>query len=348
MTLYVYNQAFELIGVLDAYESLIWTTRYYSEGDFELYIPAKHEYLEILLQNNYIVRETQLDNAMIIERIRIETNLETGNYLLVSGRCLKSLLNRRIIWEQTTLSGRVEVCIRKLVTENAISPTITARKIPSLVLGALNGFTETMSNQYTGDELLYTITTICKNVGYGFDIKFDADNKTFTFEIYKGTNRSFSQTVNPYVVFSPDYDNLISSDYVTSQMDLKNVARIGGEGEGSARRYATSGNASGLTRRELFVDARDISSDDGTIKNTEYNSLLVDRGNEKLAAYIATQAFSGETDTEHAYKLNRDFFLGDIVQVQNEYGISAAPRIVEIIENTDENGVKTIPTFSDF
>lgn len=348
MTLYVYNQSFELIGVLDAYESLIWTTRYYTEGDFELYIPAKQEYLEILLQNNYVVRETQLDNAMIIERIQIETNLETGNYLLVSGRCLKSLLNRRIIWEQTTLSGRVEVCIRKLVTENAINPTLTIRKIPSLTLGTLNGFTETMNNQYTGDELLHAITTICKNVGYGFDIKFDADNKKFIFEIYKGTNRSFSQTANQYVVFSPDYDNLISSSYITSLKDVKNVARIGGEGEGSARRYAISGTASGLARKELFVDARDISSDDGTIKDTEYNALLIDRGNEKLATHIATQAFSGETDTTHAYKLNRDFFLGDIVQVQNEYGISAAPRIVEIIESVDENGTKTIPTFSDF
>lgn len=44
--------------------------------------------------------------------------------------------------------------------------------------------------------------------------------------------------------------------------------------------------------------------------------------------------------------MNEDYFLGDVVQVINEYGISAAPRIVEIIESEDENGKSTVPTFS--
>ena len=64
--------------------------------------------------------------------------------------------------------------------------------------------------------------------------------------------------------------------------------------------------------------------------------------------YKVTEAFSGDVDTIHTYVLERDFFLGDIVEVKNEYGIHAAPRIIEIIENSDENGTRTIPTFSDF
>ena len=46
------------------------------------------------------------------------------------------------------------------------------------------------------------------------------------------------------------------------------------------------------------------------------------------------------------YVLNKDYFLGDIVQVINEYGISATPRIIEIIESEDENGTSVVPTFS--
>lgn len=44
--------------------------------------------------------------------------------------------------------------------------------------------------------------------------------------------------------------------------------------------------------------------------------------------------------------MNKDYFLGDIVQVINAYGIRAMPRIIEIIESEDENGASTVPTFS--
>lgn len=348
MDIYVYNPEFELIGIIDAFESLIWTNRYYKAGDFELWIAAKPEYIIMLQQGNYIVRSTRPDNAMIIEKLRIETDLETGNYLSVTGQCLKSLLGRRIIWTQTTLRGRVELCIRKLVQENAITPSDSSRIIPGLILGALKDYTETMNNQFTGDNLLETISVLCQNAGYGFDVKFDAENKQFIFEIYTGVDRSFGQDENPFVVFSPDFDNLISSEYVTSRELLKNVARVGGEGEGLQRRYAAVGTAAGLERRETYVDARDISSNDGSINDEEYIAALQARGNEKLAEYGMTQGFSGEVDAEHTYVLNRDFFLGDIVQVQNEYGISAAPRIIEIIESISEQGTKTIPTFSNF
>lgn len=40
MDLYVLNKNLETTGVIDAYESLIWTPRYYTYGDFELYLPA--------------------------------------------------------------------------------------------------------------------------------------------------------------------------------------------------------------------------------------------------------------------------------------------------------------------
>ena len=48
MILYVYDRNFSIVGVIDAYESLIWTNRYYIEGDFELYVPANQKNLEIL------------------------------------------------------------------------------------------------------------------------------------------------------------------------------------------------------------------------------------------------------------------------------------------------------------
>ena len=51
-------------------------------------------------------------------------------------------------------------------------------------------------------------------------------------------------------------------------------------------------------------------------------------------------------DSTRQYIVDEDFFLGDIVQIENEYGIQAQPRIIEIIESEDENGISVIPTFT--
>ena len=174
------------------------------------------------------------------------------------------------------------------------------------------------------------------------------DSKQFVFKLYAGMDRSYNQSANSYVVFSPKYDNLVNSEYFESSQNLKNVALIGGEGEGSERKYTSIGTASGLNRRELYVDARDISSDSGddvTLTAEEYNAKLVQRGNEKLAECKESVTFDGEADTTRMYTYGDDFFNGDIVQVENEYGHSAAARITEIIMSEDESGISVYPTF---
>lgn len=40
-----------------------------------------------------------------------------------------------------------------------------------------------------------------------------------------------------------------------------------------------------------------------------------------------------------------DYNLGDIVEVENEYGLKARVRITEVIESEDENGYTCIPKF---
>ena len=61
---------------------------------------------------------------------------------------------------------------------------------------------------------------------------------------------------------------------------------------------------------------------------------------------METVNFEGQIETQAGFFLNRDYFLGDIVEVVNEYGIETAPRIIEIIDCDDGTGRTVIPTFS--
>ena len=96
---------------------------------------------------------------------------------------------------------------------------------------------------------------------------------------------------------------------------------------------------------EEYVDYAVTVTYNKALSPTEYNALLNQRGLEKLAEMTSSESFDGDVDSTHQYILDKDFFVGDIVQVVNEYGLEASPRILEIIECEDENGITVVPTF---
>lgn len=346
MNYYLLDTELNYIQVIEVFKSMIWTTRYYTAGDFELYAPATTELFNAIQENYYIVRDDDLTQAMIVKNIEVKTDIENGNYLIITGQSLKSILNRRIIWTQTVLNGNVETCARQLVTDNAISPTNSDRAIANLVLGDTIGLTDTLQAQYTGDNLGETLSAICQTYKCGYDVLLDLPNKQFKFVLINGQNRTYDQTTNPRVIFSNEFENLLTTDYKYNSDNYKNVALVAGEGEGLERKTASIGTASGLDRYELYVDARDVSSNNGEIGETEYNNLLTERGAQKLSEHIATESIEGEIEPNYTYVLNRDYFLGDVVEVMNEYGVTMQPRIIEVIECTDETGYNCIPTFA--
>lgn len=262
MDLLVLDKDLDAICVIDTYTSLIWTDRYYKAGDFELCFPASKEILEFIKQDYYLYNK-ESEHVMIIEQIMIETDTEDGNKLTISGRSLESILDRRVVWGLKTLSGSFQNGIEALLNDCIISPSKPTRQITNFIFEASEdtAITDlTLEAQYTGDNLYDVISKACEERGVGFKVILN-DNKQFVFSLYSGLDRSYDQTELPFVVFSPNFDNLISSNYLETKSGLKNVTLVGGEGEGQARRYTAVGDVSGLDRREMFTDARDLSSD---------------------------------------------------------------------------------------
>lgn len=349
MNVIVLNKSLTPIKIIDTFESLIWTDRYCKCGDFELYTPITSEILAYIKQDYYLqIKDSE--HLMIIEKIQISSDAEEGDHLTVSGRSLESILDRRIIWKRKRLSGNLQNGIETLLNECIISPSISRRQIDNFIFTASTDTritSLTVSAEYTGDNLYDVISELCEKYGLGFKITLNADSQ-FVFKLYIGDDRSYSQSDNPYVVFSPTFENIINSNYLESKASLKNLTLIGGEGEGSARIYTTTGSAKGLDRRELFTDARDISSDTddgGTLKDWEYKRLLKQRGKEKLAENIAITSFEGEAETSIMFQYGIDFFMGDIVQIANEYGHEMDARITEVVNSTDDSGHTVYPTF---
>lgn len=332
------------IGIIEEPTSAIWARRYKKPGEFQIYTPATAELLETIAEDCYITRDDE-KTVMIVEHAELTTDAENGNFVKITGRAASSMLDRRIILNQTTLSGRVDRAVYKIIDENAINPADADRRL-LLLMNIPDVMADAISAQHTGTNLLVATEEICAAYGIGFRAVYDDIALVVPrIELYVGKNRSVAQTENAHVIFSQEFENLISSNYAFDMTKYKNVAIVAGEGEGKERKRAVYGAASGRLRRELFVDARDMSTNEGEINDADYTAQLEARGAEKLAETQTTEAFSGEVDTVNTFALYEDYDVGDIVTVENEYGIRVDTRIAEVTEYWDKNGYSTDCTF---
>lgn len=353
MILYVWqyqNNTFVKIAVIDYAKSVIWIERYNKSGEFELYLRASEELLKLFSIDGLIVTRENIDTAMIIDSVKLTTDDLNGDYITVTGKTIDSVLGYRIFSKQKEYSGTAENVIRQMITDNVINPTNRDRKMSFVTLADSNSWEETLEKQVTGKNLLDTISDICVTFDYGFKMTFI--NGNFVFDLYKGADRSFNQSSNSYVIFSPQFENLGNTEYSKNRNNYYNSVYVAGEGEGSDRKISEVNleNRTGLFLREKWVDAKTISSttDGGTLRPTEYLQLLHDRGEEELKATQETTVFNGQLLNLNSYKYGSDYFLGDKVQIVTDYGITGTAHITEITEVEDDTGYKIYPTLSEW
>ena len=353
----------EIIGIIDTAKSIIWRSCYYESGDFEIYAPCNPETVNLLVSGNYVTRPND-QNVGIIENVNIEFKVFDGRMIIASGRMAQSILDRRVIYRMsensvspTILSGNVETAARSVVYANAINCEFDpARNIDALVLGDHSGSTKLIvdsngdasTKQVTYNNLLSWTNEFLREYEIGAYISI---NESFQLEYkcYEGHDRSVDNTEgNDPVIFSQDFDNLSSSIYKYSEEKYKNMALIGGEGEGTARFCAALiPDLTGINRREIFINAstasktyKDDQGDEQTLTDDEYKAQLQTLGAQELAGDQIEQQFDGSINVNNGvYKYKENFDLGDLVTVQdNEIGIYINTRIIEVIETQDENG----------
>ena len=351
MDVFVLDENFNTVAVIDDYISLIWTERYSEYGDFELYTLATIELLQILKKDRYLAI-SESDRVMIIDDIKLETDIEDGVFLTVTGKSLESILERRIIWGQRTIKNNLQFSIKALLNENIIRPVDGERRIDNFVFEESNDevFVDLeLGAQFMGDNLYDVIRALCEATGIGFKIVLNAANQ-FVFSLYAGKDRTYSQNDYPYVVFSPEFDNLLSSDFRDTNKALKNAAFVVGEEleDGSGNRTRSVGDGVGLSRREIFVDAKGVSSktEDGEVlPDSDYNKLLDQEGQNRLAECIEVSTFTANVDYSRMFKYGEHYFMGDVVQIANEFDIEGTARVTELIRSHSETGLDIYPTF---
>lgn len=352
--IYVYRLdnagTFDAIGEINQFTSLMWPDKFNGHATFELWAPITQENKELIKKGNILWCGG--DNAAIIEIIQSDVNDKGEKTYKVKGRTLEMFLTTRIIWGTYSCSNKYSSTVMyEIVNENCVNPTKAARKIPFLECAEDEQVGKQIAYQKTGGEVYEALTTLASDADIGFCVLFRPREKKLIFKVIEGVDRSIMPAstfdANP-VIFSTDLEDILKSSYYTNDQDIKSVALVAGEGEGSERKKVISGDdaSEGFLRRELYVDARDLQSEvfnnDGStssIPEDEYEAMLNNRGDEKLSECVVTETFDATMrvagNVQYAYGV--DYNKGDKVIVQDtELGVQVIGKITEVSENFDD------------
>ena len=337
----IIDSDFNLLSEIDDFESLIWTRRWHKAGGFELHININKQNTHTLQKENIVLFDGK---AGIIRHreIVIDESGKGGETLLIIGSSLSSLVGRRITLPPAgqaydVVNSNAESVIKHYVDNNCINPVDISRKIPNLIIAPNQNRGINLKYQSRLKQLDEELEKISIISGLGWDISIDIENKTFMFDVVEGKDLTTSQATNNPVIFSIDFDNIKGQTYVDSDLNYRNQAYVGGQGEGIDRSIVEAGNRQqGLDRHEVFIDARDIQDD----------LDLPARGQQKLLEMSRVQSFENKILSKGTFEYKKDWDLGDIVMVINyKWGITMETRIVEVKEICESSGFRLEATF---
>lgn len=325
-----FNRNIDFIGEVSNFTSLIFVRKWESFGKFEITV-SKYD-KNLFIKENIIMINNDPYRTGVIEEINA-----TKDKVKLIGFTLGFWLTNRVTvpplnTDYDTYYDTAENIMKQLVIKNAINPQDFNRKIENLISGPYQARGELLRFQSRYKNLADELESISNLSGLGWDIYLDYTNKKFVFEVFEATNRTAQQALVPPVIFSIEYDNIKSREYITSTTEFKNMAYIAGQGEGADRQIEyINNNLKGLDRRELFIDARDI----------EENESLVDRGLMKLSEFKTIDNLECEV-VANGYR--EEWELGDKVTViDREFGYLENSTVLEVTETYEDGEIVIEP-----
>lgn len=394
----VQNDKLVLIGIVNKTTSVIWKRSWSTYGDFELHLGEPDD---ILKNGRFVMINDDERKFGIIEKGVDDSDgyqYNSTQDFTVYGYTADFILSQRIslpsdddnkkhdgymVWDNTP----AETIMYDLVNKHVVNPTDKKRQIPLITLAKHGTPTEhKLSFQSRFKAITTDLNTLSINSGLGFECIPNFDTGKLVFTVLHGVDRTQkvetykngveSAKINPNAyIFSPDNKTVKKHTYTHDTSAYKNMAYVAGEGDGAKRKIVKVGDDfSGLNRREVLVDARDIqqkytpetktvsgrlssggddeessSSSSGDTKeatrtDAELTKLMQDRGNEKLQSeHRDVNSYEYQTFTTD-YRVYWD--LGDTCTYVDRANDVTLDQQVTAVEETYEDGDLTVePTF---
>lgn len=355
--------------MIDGFNSVIWTERYYGDSDVELIVPASKEMIQKLPEGVFLGL-TGSNDIMIVE----SANIEEGK-LKVTGIALLPWMNNRFIrtsanhddqyWELTGVPGKMlwdiinGMCVAGSPYLTGATPIGIANPqqlaIPGLGLIDYDKSGVSITYAVPYGPVYDAMREIATTYEIGMQIiavPKSGGGYTLGFRSYKGLNRTSSQTANKSVRFSPQMDSLANIKELRSIAALKTrvyafaPGKLGTitNGLGPGTSFRTGEQYTGFDLRAQMIFASDINTDMLGGSQAKLTNILNTRAADALANASYIKAVDGEIVPTNQFKYGIDYNLGDVIEVQGNSEIIQSSRVTEYIRAQDEAGERAYPT----
>src|SRR5699024_626592 len=369
----VYTPDMTLLDETDNYISLQFMPKFYDVGSFELHINEYVEGSEYFQKGNIIVLNKRFDKAMIIRHreIQLDESGRASENWKITGVTLEGILDKRVTippshTSHDRISGSAEKVMKHYVDNHFVNPNESKRKIEQIEIAPNRNRGEYVKWESRYKNVSEELSKIAKQGNIGWVMYADMERKKWVFDVVepRDDTKDNKEGLQP-VFFSPDFSTIKSQSFVDSNTNYKNVGYVGGQGEGVDRKIIKLGDGEGLERSEVFIDARDVGSEDEEeeekeLTDEEIEQQLIERGQEKmrefettfyLEAQILTPSIHGRENTfsmSTPFEYEKDFRLGDTVEVFNKkWRIKMKAPITEFKEVHEHGGFTLEATFGE-
>jgi hypothetical protein len=332
----IYDQyTLALIGEVDYYEQAFFTRSLTGYGSFTIVINYNITNAYLFAKGTIVQFGSSVKKIGVIEDIQkgIGEDGKGSQTLTITGVQAKGIFTRRIIIPGTgndyyAQNDNAETVIKSTIADQCGATAPADRKFPLLNVIADSGRGGVYALQEFNTNLGTILTAVAESQDpyIGFDFSLNAATAKLDFDIIVGLDRRDSQTVNPRVCFSSEFDTLRSATIKDQSSGYRNVIYVGGQGDGSDKTVVQVNDTvepTGIDRREEYIDSSSLQSVDDltTAGESELNALKQATLTIEAQALVSSQLTYGV-----------DYDIGDLVNIK-EYGTVFDAQITEVTES---------------
>lgn len=370
MELYVLDDLFRAVDVIDTFVSLIWTERYAEFGDFELVTLSSSANQRRFVKNKRLMINKS-KRVMQIESIEETFDVDNGNVMKVKGREITLILDSRpaikvvsgVVSPVWYITGNTpgdtmrymfeEICVLGTVSDKDIIPFIhtTGGLYPASTIPEP---TDLIDWEQKPASLYSALKDVSDIYDLGYRLYKDPNISSLYFEVYAGSDRTSQQTTLAPVIFSPDMENIQDTTELTDVSKSFNVIEVL-----YTHQVTPVGGGDPIDVVDwIEIESPDLAASNDTFERrvkileissvpdevTDVNAFLIQAGKDELAKNRPILAFDGEVSQNSQYIYERDYYLGDLVETRGKNGSAGYMRVAEQIFVEDGQGERSYPT----
>lgn len=369
----ILDENLKKIDILRKYTFAQYTDKFREIGTFKIDARLEKENLYLLdkTKEYYVLFDSSVFGK--IEDVKKVSDSEYERTLELSGRLGTLLFTKRVIAGTIKFKGTTAQFVRDVIYNEIVKDAQSKRYVDIDIQyddkDYLDSFCSTLDKQVTGGYVWDNVQTALEQDKLGLyfvpivqteHIPVNSAEPTniskWSLVVSAGKDRTKgNKKGNTPVVFSQSLSNIARTDYEFRTEKYCNVAYVAGEGEEDKRKWyevyqkkeVTAGmeTKTGWQRNELWIDARDIQSeneDGSTMTEQEYEKLIGQRAEEKFTENTIEETYNGTlTEANKQYVYGIDYVNGDLVTiVDDELGIEIEAQITGVTRTIE--GVREI------